>query len=152
MFSGWSIKIGVYRLIKLCLNGDQFKLSDIFNCHPVIWRWYYLYFKINILQLHFKRRNSWGAWVAQLVKHLPSAQVMIPESWDQALHWVPCSARSLLLSLPLTPLMLSISFALSLAVFQINKQNLWGCGGETGWGVRESLYSAISFVCVWNFL
>ena len=27
-----------------------------------------------------------GAWVAQLVKHLPSAQVMIPESQDQ----VPC--------------------------------------------------------------
>ena len=39
-----------------------------------------------------------GAWVAQLVEHLPLAQVMIPGSWD------PCSARSLLLllSLPFT--------------------------------------------------
>ena len=26
-----------------------------------------------------------GAWVTQLVKHLTSAQVMISESWDQAL-------------------------------------------------------------------
>jgi len=24
----------------------------------------------------------WGAWVAQWVRHLPLAQVMIPESWD----------------------------------------------------------------------
>ena len=27
-----------------------------------------------------------GAWVAQSVKYLPSAQVMISGSWDQALH------------------------------------------------------------------
>ena len=27
--------------------------------------------------------NAWGTWVAQLVKHLPSAQVMISHgSWD----------------------------------------------------------------------
>ena len=42
-----------------------------------------------------------GAWVAQLVKCLPSAQVMIPGSWDQA----PCPdlslAGSLLFSVPL---------------------------------------------------
>ena len=30
------------------------------------------------------------AWVAQSVKHLPSAQVMIPGSWDRVLHWAPC--------------------------------------------------------------
>ena len=42
-----------------------------------------------------------GAWVAQLVKHLPSVQVMIPGSWDQAPHWAPCSVGSLLLPLPL---------------------------------------------------
>ena len=42
-----------------------------------------------------------GAWVAQSVKRLPLAQVMIPESWDQALHQAPCSTGSLLLSLPL---------------------------------------------------
>ena len=42
-----------------------------------------------------------GTWVAQSVKHLPSAQVMIPGSWDGALHWAPCSPGSLLLPLPL---------------------------------------------------
>jgi len=39
--------------------------------------------------------------VAQLVKRLPSAQVMIPGSWDRAPHWAPCSAESLLLPFPL---------------------------------------------------
>jgi len=42
-----------------------------------------------------------GAWVAQMVKHLPLARVMIPESWDRAPHWAPCSTGSLLLPLPL---------------------------------------------------
>ena len=57
----------------------------------------------------------WDAWVSQLVKHLPSAQVMISGSWDQTLHWAPYSVGSLLLSLPLPlpPLMHSVS--------QINK-------------------------------
>ncbi|CAD7677121.1 unnamed protein product [Nyctereutes procyonoides] len=41
-----------------------------------------------------------GAWVAQSVKPLPSAQVMIPGSWDRAPHGTPCSAGSLLLPLP----------------------------------------------------
>ena len=41
------------------------------------------------------------AWVAQSVKCLPSAQVMISGSWDRAPCWAPCSARSLLLPLPL---------------------------------------------------
>jgi len=27
-----------------------------------------------------------GTWVAQWAKHLPSAQVMIPDSWDGALE------------------------------------------------------------------
>ena len=45
--------------------------------------------------------QKWGTCVAQPVKHLPSAQVMIPGSWDRAPHWAPCSAGSLLLSLPL---------------------------------------------------
>ena len=40
-----------------------------------------------------------SAWVAQLVKHLPSAQVMIPRSWNQALGRAPCSVGSLLLPL-----------------------------------------------------
>ena len=52
-------------------------------------------------------------WVAQLVKCLPSAQVMIPGSWDQVPHWAPCSVGSLLLPLLLpTP-----SHSLSLSLF-----------------------------------
>ena len=38
----------------------------------------------------------------QSVKHLPSTRAMIPESPDGHLHQAPCS---LLLPLPLTPLM-----------------------------------------------
>ena len=43
-----------------------------------------------------------GAWVAQWVKPLPSAQVMISGSWDRGPHRALCSAGSLLppLSLP----------------------------------------------------
>jgi len=51
--------------------------------------------------------------VAQLVKLLPSAQVMFSRSWDQAPSRAPCSAGNLLLPLPLPLLVLSIS--------QINK-------------------------------
>ena len=42
--------------------------------------------------------------MAQSVKHVPLAQVMIPGSWDGALHWAFCSAGvrfSLSLSLPI---------------------------------------------------
>jgi len=50
-----------------------------------------------------------GAWVAQSVKHLPSAQVMILGSWDPA-----PSGESLLIgesasSSPSVPLMLTVS-------------------------------------------
>ena len=44
---------------------------------------------------------KWGTWVVQLVKHLPLAQVMIPESWDQAPSQAPRSAGNLLFPLPL---------------------------------------------------
>ena len=45
------------------------------------------------------------AWVAQLVKHLPLAQVMIPGFWDGAHIGAPSSVRCLLppLSLPAVP-------------------------------------------------
>ena len=59
--------------------------------------------------------NPRGAWVAQLVKCMPSPQVMIPGSWDGALLWVPCPAGSLLLTLCLPFLLLALS------VKQINK-------------------------------
>ena len=35
-----------------------------------------------------------GACVAQSVKHLPLAQVIISRSWDQTPHWAPCSVES----------------------------------------------------------
>jgi len=38
-----------------------------------------------------------------LVKRLPSAQVMIPGSWEEVPRQAPCSARSLLLPLPAAP-------------------------------------------------
>ena len=42
-----------------------------------------------------------GTWAAQLVKSVPSAQVMISESWDQAPHQAPWAVGSLLFPLPL---------------------------------------------------
>ena len=39
--------------------------------------------------------------VVQSVKCLPSTQVMILGSWNQAPHWASCSVRSLLFSFPL---------------------------------------------------
>ena len=57
--------------------------------------------------------------MAHLVKRLPSAQVMIPGSWDGALGQAPCSAGSLLLPLPL--LLPSLVLSLSLS----NKYNLY---------------------------
>ena len=63
--------------------------------------------------------RMWGAWVAQLVKRLPSAQVMVPGSWDRAPHRAPCSAGSLLLPPPLPATLPTC--ALSLSLCQINK-------------------------------
>ena len=58
-----------------------------------------------------------GPWMAQSVKCLPSAHVIIPGSLDGAPHWASCSAGSLLLPLPLPlppPDALSLSLCLSL--------------------------------------
>ena len=49
--------------------------------------------------------------MAQLIKHLPSAQVVISESWDQAPGQPPCWHRSLLLSLYLPPSITSLVFS-----------------------------------------
>ena len=55
------------------------------------------------------------AWVAQLVKWLPLAQVKTSRSWDSALHWAPCSEGSLLLFPLLNPPALALSFSSSLS-------------------------------------
>ena len=53
-------------------------------------------------------KNMWGHLVDQSVKRLPSAQVLIPGSWDRALCRASCSARSLLLTLPCCSCSLSL--------------------------------------------
>ena len=69
-----------------------------------------------------------GTWVAQLFKHLPSAYVMIPGSWDRVLNQAPCSLGCLLLPLPLPLLLcapaLKISLSLPLSSPKINKYNV----------------------------
>ena len=59
--------------------------------------------------------------MAQLVKHLPLAQVMIPGSYNRALCWAPCSLESLLLPFPLPAAPLACALSLSLTLCQINK-------------------------------
>ena len=49
----------------------------------------------------FRIPQSRATWVAQSVKHLPSAQVMIPGYWDGAPCQALCWVRSLLFPLPL---------------------------------------------------
>ena len=67
----------------------------------------YLYIHFSI---YFFQDYWWqGAWVAQLMKRLLSAQIMILGSWDGAPCWAPCSVGSLLLPL----LSLSLSHSLS---------------------------------------
>jgi len=67
-------------------------------------------------KLHSKCKSR-DAWVAQSAKRLPSAQVMVPGSWDRALHRAPRSAGNLLLPLPL-PLLV---FPISLCLYMSNK-------------------------------
>ena len=48
------------------------------------------YKSLKYLQSGFlQKKNVWGARMVLSVKHLPSARVMIPGSWVQALHWAP---------------------------------------------------------------
>ena len=62
----------------------------------------------------FNKRILRDSWVAQLVGHLPLAQLMVLESWDGAPHQAPCSMGNLLL-----PLFFPPAHALSLS--QINR-------------------------------
>jgi len=73
------------------------------------------------MYLVIKLKTKQGAWVAQLVQRLPSAQVMVPESWDRVPHRAPGSAGSLLLPLTLSPLMLFLFLSQINKVFK--KQN-----------------------------
>ena len=76
--------------------------------------------------MHFFKRFYLfrGAWVAQMVKHLPSAQVMIPGSWDRALHRASCLEGSLLLPHPHPHPLLFRLLVLCRYLCQINKYNL----------------------------
>ena len=49
------------------------------------------------------------------IKPLPSAQVMISASWDQALHPSPCSVERLLLPLPLPATLPTCPLSISLS-------------------------------------
>jgi len=67
-----------------------------------------------------KEKPSLGSLGGSVIQRLRLAQVMVPGSWDRALHRAPCSAGSLLLSLFPTPaLFLTVSVSLSLIL--INK-------------------------------
>lgn len=58
----------------------------------------------NISRVTFKFQTARGAWVAR---------VMLSGSWNRGPCWAPCSAGSLLLPLPLSPLVLSLLLVLS---------------------------------------
>ena len=63
--------------------------------------------------------QKWGTCVAQPVKHLPSAQVMIPGSWDLVLHQASLLSKESASPSPL--LLFSLSLSLSLSCSQVNK-------------------------------
>ena len=92
--------------------------------------------------LQIRKLTSWGAWVAQAVKCLPSGQVMISGSGDGAPHWVPCSVGSLVLPLPLPTTSLFVH-ARSLSLCQINKslkkeEEGSGSEGRVAWGLANT--------------
>ena len=64
--------------------------------------------------------------MAQLVKCLPLAQVVILASWDRVLHQAPCSEGEPASPSPpfLCSLFLSASVAVSVPCSQINKENV----------------------------
>ena len=66
---------------------------------------------------------GWGAWLAQWIKWLLSAQVLIQGTWALALSQGSCSAGCLLLPLPLSsiPLMLSLVLSQIYQIFKIIK-------------------------------
>ena len=69
------------------------------------------------------KRRPRGTWVAQSVKCLPSAQVMIPGCWDQTPCWAVCSVKSLFLPLPppATLCYVCVCVCVFMCVSQVNK-------------------------------
>ena len=69
---------------------------------------------------------SWGIWVAQSVRHLPSAQVLNPGSWDQDPRWLSSllsgESASPSPSAPPTPLLYSLSLSLKWINLKILKE------------------------------
>ena len=65
--------------------------------------------------------RTWDTWVAQLVKHLPLAQVMIPESQDRAWSRAPQAGSLLLPASPSVSLPPRAAPPPSLILSQINK-------------------------------
>lgn len=87
--------------------------SIYIKTRKIIWfskTWYNCF---NIYNIIYLKRKTGGTWVAQWVKHLSSAQVMILGSRDQPLQLALCSTGSLLVSLPLPLILLVFSHFLS---------------------------------------
>ena len=80
-----------------------------------------------------------GSWVAQSVKQLHLAQVMILGSRDQALCWDPYLVANLLLPLAAAP-PLNLSLSLSLSPPLTNKHNL-----KKKWSSFILLYVVVQF-------
>ena len=102
------------------------------------------YFNYSLINL---RWLDWGAWVALSVKRLPPAQVMIPGSWDQVLHWAPCSVESPLLPLPAAPpavLSLSLCRSLSLTNKIFKKGNAFT-------KVENAKFPTINLAIIWSY-
>ena len=101
MFLSWclSTQIAVF-LIILCLS--LFYLGSLSVPFIYLFIEPSVFFQLQIYPI-FKKFLFRGTWVAQSVKHPPSAQVIVPGSWDPALHQAPCSLVSLLLPLPAAP-------------------------------------------------
>ena len=69
----------------------------------------YVYIYLTFWERQNKEKEIRGAWVAQLVEQLPSAQVMILDFQDRVPHRAPSSLGSLLLPLTFSSLMLSLT-------------------------------------------
>ena len=80
-FSYWFVKIQYILKILTSLCNKDIHVSFII-CLSIS-------LLLLVREFSWKKRRSWGAWVAQLVKHLPLAQIMMPGFWDQACIGLP---------------------------------------------------------------